>query len=221
MLIEENNKQNNKEDNNTNDNNNKNDNDNDKINSNNPDSNIEKKQNYKDRFNEEEDISYNCSDGTKIILKIIFFPFYCFYFFFELIRGERWDPYYESIFFKENILFSILSIIDLFVIGFNFSKLNSGFFIIRTISDSFGFLNFFLSIVCWSEYASDEDHFDPACFCCTNITLPIIGILDLTSLILYFIYFSELNIIVIISFLVHLILVIGFTIYDFKMYLCR
>ena len=58
----------------------------------------------------------SCNEKNKRIFKIIFCPCYCFcYKTFKCFCDERFgfEPYYETFLFIENILFCLISIIDL------------------------------------------------------------------------------------------------------------
>ena len=157
-----------------------------------------------------------CSDRAKLWLKIIFCPFYClFYKSIKCFWDERWyEPYYESILFKENILFCILSIFDTIPLALKFKELSLCFFIIRIISNFICVLVFWLTIVCWDEEASDEDHFDPGCCCFTLMTTVITIILDISSIFIYFFTDSEFNILILISLSIHFLVILILFIID-------
>ena len=155
--------------------------------------------------------------------KIIFCPCYCFiYRTFKCFCDGRWglEPYYESFSFIHNIIFFIISVADIFVLCFFFEKLILSFFIIRIISSSIGVIIFWMCFACWSPELSDEDHFDPGFLCITIFGFIITSILDLASLIIYLVS-KEIDIFISISLFVHLIVGVGFLIYDISRYVCR
>ena len=152
-------------------------------------------------------------------LKIIFCPCYClFYKSFEWIWDGRCslETYYKSHYFFENIFFCVLSIIDIVAISFYKNKFTASFFIIRIISDSFGIFIFWLSIVLWDEESSYKDYFKLGLLF-TLLGLILMSVLDIFCFVTFCASNSDFNVVVLLSFLIHLILSIAF----FSFNLCK
>lgn len=174
--------------------------------------------------NEKNNINKNrcsfCDKNIKNWSKIIFCPCYClFYKSFEWIWDGRcrFETYYKSFSFYENIFFCFISIIDIIAILCYKDNLSISFFIIRIISDSFGILIFWLSIVLWDEESTDKDYFETGLLFFTFLGLIIMGILDFSSFIVFCCSNSEFQLFVLMSFLIHLILSISI----FSFNLCK
>ena len=151
--------------------------------------------------------------NIKKICKIIFCPCYCIFFkSFEWIWDGRceFEDYYKSYSFFENILFCFLSIIDLVAISFYKDSLSDAFFVIRIISDCFGIIIFWLSIVLYDEESADENNFESGLLLFTLISLGLMGLLDIISFIAFCSSNSDFNAIILMSFLIHLILSIAY-----------
>ena len=116
------------------------------------------------------------------------------------------EPYYHSYVFVDNIIFFIVSLIDLIFVIIYKGKVSIGFFIVRIISDSLGMIVFWLALVLWSEEATDEDHMDPACFSSTLLQGCLTILLNIASLILFFITDCEFKILLLILQIIHLII---------------
>ena len=186
--------------------------------------NIKQRNKYKNISNDkfEKINNNNCCEKKNIkkTLKIIFCPCYClFYKTFEWIWDGRckFETYYKSNYFFENIFFSILSIFDIIANSFYKEDLHTSFFIIRIISDFFGILIFWLSIVLWEEKSSKENNFKTGFLLFTIIELLLMSLLDIFSFIAFCSSNSDFNIIVLMSFLIHLILSIAI----FSFNLCK
>ena len=174
--------------------------------------------------NEKNNINKNrcsfCDRNIKNWSKIIFCPCYClFYKSFEWIWDGRcrFETYYKSFSFYENIFFCFISIIDIIAILCYKDNLSISFFIIRIISDSVGILIFWLSIVLWDEESTDKDYFETGLLFFTFLGLIIMGILDFSSFIVLCCSNSEFQLFVLMSFLIHLILSISI----FSFNLCK
>ena len=153
-------------------------------------------------------------------LKIIFCPCYClFYKSFEWIWDGRCylEKYYKTHYFLENIFFCILSILDIVAISLYKNKLSNSFFIIRTISDSFGIFIFWLSIVLWDEESSNKNYFNSGLLFFTIIGLIFMSFLDIFCFVTFCTSNSDFNEIVLMSFLIHLILSVAI----FSFNLCK
>ena len=151
--------------------------------------------------------------NIKKICKIIFCPCYCIFFkSFEWIWDGRceFEDYYKSYSFFENILFCFLSIIDLVAISFYKDSLSDAFFVIRIISDCFGIIIFWLSIVLYDEESADENNFESGLLLFTLISLGLMGLLDIISFVAFCSSNSDFNAIILLSFLIHLILSIAY-----------
>jgi len=151
--------------------------------------------------------------NIKKILKIIFCPCYCIFFkSFEWIWDGRceFEDYYKSYSFLENILFCILSIIDILAISFYKDNLSNAFFIIRIMSDCFGIIIFWLSIVLYDEESADENNFESGLLLFTLISLGLMGLFDIFSFVVFCSSNSDFNAIILICFLIHLILSIAY-----------
>lgn len=158
----------------------------------------------------------NQNDKLKSLLKIIFCPCYClFYKSFEWIWDGRCSEtsFYKDIIFLQNIAYCILSIIDLVFLIINKDKTVSSFFIVRIISDCIGIFSFWLCIVLWDKDANDEDNFELAIFFLTFLFSILMDCLDLSSFIIFVNRSLQLNIIMMISFIVHLVIILGFIIF--------
>lgn len=151
--------------------------------------------------------------NIKKIVKIIFCPCYCIFFkSFEWIWDGRceFEDYYKSYSFFENILFCILSIIDIVTISFYKDNLSNAFFTIRIISDCFGILIFWLSIVLYDEESADENNFESGLLFFTLISLGLMGLFDIFSFVVFCSSNSDFNAIILLCFLIHLILSIAY-----------
>ena len=147
------------------------------------------------------------SEDCKCALKIVFCP--CYIFIYNAIAcfwDERCENeyYYKTYLFLDNIIFCILSIIDLILVIIFKDSINTSFLVVRIISDSLGILVLWLAISLYSEEAADEDHMGPACCSCTIFENIITTGLDITSFIIFFISNLNLNVIIIISMAIHL-----------------
>ena len=159
------------------------------------------------------------NEKTKFWFRIISCPCYFVYNLFGCFCDDRCqsEPYYQTGLFKDNVIFCILSLIDMILVIIYKGKLSIAFFVIRLISDSFGILICLLAIGLWSEEATDEDHMDPAC-CFGTVCENVITVgLDITSIVLFFISDFKNNIILLISLIVHLVFPI---IFPFLIYFC-
>ena len=177
-------------------------------------SNIKQRSKYKNISNEK----YNEIDDNKCFgfhknyknkLKVIFCPCYClFYKSFKWIWDGRcqFETYYKSHYFIENIFFCLLSIIDIVALSFYKDNLSTAFLVIRIISDFFGILIFWLTIVLWDEDGLNENHFESSFLFLTFLDLILMGVLDMFSFIAFCASNSEFLITVLMSFLMHLIL---------------
>ena len=177
-------------------------------------SNIKQRSKYKNISNEK----YNEIDDNKCFgfqknyknkLKVIFYHFYgLFYKSFKWIWDGRYqsETYYKSHYFIENIFFCLLSIIDIVAIFFYKDNLSTTFLVIRIISDFFGVLIFWLTIVLWEENVLNENHFESSFLFLTLLDLILMGVLDIFSFVAFCASNSEFLITVLMSFLMHLIL---------------
>ena len=156
-----------------------------------------------------------CSEDTKSTLKIICCPCYFFIKTFACFWDDRceMEPYYHSYVFADNIIFFIVSLIDLIFVIIYKGKVSIGFFIVRIISDSLGMIVFWLTLVFWSEEATDEDHMEPACYSFTLIQGCLTILLNIASLILFFITDCEFKILLLILQIIHLIIPLFVPIY--------
>ena len=156
-----------------------------------------------------------CSEDTKFTLKIICCPCYFFIKTFACFWDDRceMEPYYHSYVFVDNIIFFIVSLIDLIFVIIYKGKVSKGFFIVRIISDSLGMIVFWLALVFWSEEATDEDHMAPACYFSTLIQGCLTILLNISSLILFFITDCEFKILLLILQIIHLIIPLFVPIY--------
>ena len=147
------------------------------------------------------------SEEFKCALKIVFCP--CYIFIYNAIACF-WDgrcqkePYYTSFLFVDNIIFCILSLIDLILVIIFKDNTNTPFLVVRIISDSLGILVLWLAISLYSEEATDEDHMDPACCSCIIFENIITVGMDITSFIIFFTSNLILNVFIIISMAIHL-----------------
>ena len=153
-----------------------------------------------------------CTEKTKCWLRIIFFPCFLVYNSFGCFWDDRCErePYYEGGLFKDNVVFCFLSIIDMVLVIIYKGQLSTLFFVFRIISDTFGILICFLAIGLWSEEATDQDHVAPACCFFTIIGNVITVLLDIISIVLFFISDFKSNIILLISLIAHLVVPIIF-----------
>lgn len=177
-------------------------------------SNIKQRSKYKNISNEK----YNEIDDNKCFgfqknyknkLKVIFYTCYgLFYKSFKLIWDGRYqsETYYKSHYFIENIFFCLLSIIDIVAIFFYKDNLSTAFLVIRIISDFFGVLIFWLTIVLWDENVLNENYFESSFLFLTLLDLILMGVLDIFSFVAFCASNSEFLITVLMSFLMHLIL---------------
>ena len=156
-----------------------------------------------------------CSEDTKFTLKIICCPCYFFIKTFACFWDDRceMEPYYHSYVFVDNIIFFIVSLIDLIFVIIYKGIVSKGFIIVRIISDSLGMIVFWLALVLWSEEATDEDHIAPACFSSTLIQGCLTILLNIASLILFFITDCEFKILLLILQIIHLIIPLFVPIY--------
>jgi len=136
-----------------------------------------------------------CSEKTLFWLRIFFCPFFLIYNTFQCFCDDRCqrEPYYHSGLFLDNVVFCIVSFIELVIISIFKEKSKSVLFIIRIISDCLGIIVCWLALALWSEEATDEDHMDPACCSCTSFQHIITIGLDISSLVILIKAFSELN----------------------------
>ena len=151
--------------------------------------------------------------NIKKIFKIIFCPCYCLFFkSFEWIWDGRceFEDYYKSYSFFENILFCVLSIIDIVAISFFKDSLSDVFFSIRIISDCFGIIIFWLSIILYDEESADENSFESGLLLFTLISLGLMGLCDIFSFVAFCSSNSDFNVIILLCFLIHLILSIAY-----------
>ena len=163
--------------------------------------------------NKKNNIKFCNTKNIKKIFKIIFCPCYCFFFkSFEWIWDGRcqFEDYYKSYSFFENILFCILSIFDIIAISFNKDSLSDAFFAIRIISDCFGIIIFWLSIVLYDEESADENNFETGLLLFTLISLGLMGLFDIFSFVVFCTSNSDFKAIILLCFLIHLILSIAY-----------
>ena len=155
---------------------------------------------------------FYCSENLKCALKIIFFPCFCLYQAFGCFWDNRCEiePYYHSGFFIDNVIFCILSVIDLVFVIIYKGEVSTAFLVIRIISDSLGMLVLWMALGLWSEEASDEDHMDPAFFCFTVLQGIATAGLDIASLVIFFTSDFKSIIILIIFQIIHLVFPIVF-----------
>ena len=149
-----------------------------------------------------------CSGETKFALKIVCCPCYMFISAFGCFWDNRCEiePYYHSYGFINNVIFFIFSLIDLiFVIIFK-GDVSKEFFIVRIISDSLGMIVFWLALALWSEEATEENHLDSACFSSTLFQGCLTILLNIASLILFFLTDCEFKIVLLILQIIHLII---------------
>ena len=153
-----------------------------------------------------------CSEKTKCCLRIIFFPCYLVYGSLGCFWDNRCDeePYYQGGLFKDNVVFCILSIIDMVLVIIYKGQLSTLVFVFRIISDTLGILIFLVIFGLWTEEATDEDHVDPAGCFFTIVGNIITILLDITCIVLFFISDFKSNIILLISLIVHLVVPIIF-----------
>ena len=156
-----------------------------------------------------------CSEDTKCTLRVVFCPCYCFIQTFACFWDNRceMEPYYHSYVFVDNVIFFIFSLIDLIFVIIYKGIVSKGFFIVRIISDSLGMIIFWLALVLWSEEATDQDHMDPACFSSTLLQGFLTILLNIASLILFFITDCEFKILLLILQIIHLIIPLFVPIY--------
>ena len=131
---------------------------------------------------------FYCSENSKCVLKIIFFPCFCLYQAFGCFWDNRCEiePYYHSGLFIDNVIFCILSVIDLVIVIIYKGEVSTVFLVLRIISDCLGILVLWMALGLWSEEATDEDHMDPA-FCCFTVLEGIATAgLDIASLVIFF-----------------------------------
>ena len=176
---------------------------------------IKERNKYKNISDKNKDINNKfCSfKNIKKILKIIFCPCYCFFFkSFEWIWDGRceFEDYYKSYSFFENILFCVLSIIDMIAISFYKDSLSNAFFVIRIFSDCFGIIIFWLSIVLYDDETADEYNFESGLLLFTLISLGLMGLFDIFSFVVFCSSNSDFNAIILLCFLIHLILSIAY-----------
>ena len=153
-----------------------------------------------------------CSEETKITLKYIFFPFFCLINAFKCFGDGRFriETYYQTSLFVDNVVFSILSIIDLVFVIFYKEDISTAILVLRIISDSLGILILWMAFGLWSEEGSYEDHMYPAFFGFTFFECIITVGLDIASIAIYFTSDFKLNIILILCQIIHFVTPIVF-----------
>ena len=147
------------------------------------------------------------SQEFKYALKIVCCP--CYFFIYNAIAcfwDERFkkEPYYKTPLFIYNIIFCVLSIIDLILVIIFKDSANISFLVIRIISDSLGILVLWSAISLYSEEALDEGHMDPACCSCTIFQNIVTVGLDVASFIIFSTSDLNLSVVMIISIAIHL-----------------
>ena len=176
------------------------------VNTNNANQNLYNNNNNNQVFYNNNNGCCSCSENTKLSFKIMCCPCYMLYSTFTCFCDDRFsiEPYYTSFLFVDNIIVFILSLIDLILVIIFREDLSTAFIIIRIISDSFGFLVLWLAFACWSEEATDEDHMDPAFLCFTSLQTILMVSLDTASLIIFSLSDFKLNLIGLISIIIHI-----------------
>lgn len=177
-------------------------------------------ENYED-FNKNSNSKFYKKNNIKRIIKYFFSLFYCLlYKSFKRIYDGRhiFRKYYRANYsFFENILFSFLSIIDIIVNSIYKENLTISFYNIRIISDSCGILIFWLTKVIWDEEFANESKLKYGFKIFTFIDMSIMGLLDIFSFVVFCASNSDFTVIVLLSFLIHLILSIAL----FSFNLCK
>ena len=151
-------------------------------------------------------ICCNCSEKDKFWLSIFFFPCFMIYNMITCFREDRSsiEPYYHTFLFIDNILVCILSIVDIVLLIIYKDNVNTTFFVLRIISDSFGMIVFCLAVSCWSEEATYEDNMHPIFLGLTTLQTILMTLLDIASLILFL--FLKFHIGLLISQIIHIAL---------------
>ena len=168
----------------------------------------------------EETNNNKCIQFLKLLLKIIFCPFYCFlYKSFEWIWDGRCkiERFYKSYLFFDTVFFCILSIIDMIAICIFKEIESNSFLLIRIFSDFFGILIFWLSIVLWDKELAEENIFESSFLLFGLIGHGLMGLLDTCSFLSFCVSNSDFHVFVLMCLLMHLILCIA----NFSFNLCK